>query len=266
MADDGARIAAVYDASAPAYEQHWGPALLPHARDLLSLLAPVDGPRRILEVATGTGSLLPDLVRAAGAGGSVVALDRSLGMLRRVTAPVPLAQADALALPVRSGSVDVVVAAFVLFLLPDAHRGAVEIGRVLRPGGELVAATWGEQRETRAEELLLEALDEAGAPEPQGVARSDADTDSPTALRTLLESAGLADVRTDARRLDARFTPAAMLEMRTACGNTGWRFAQLDDARQAEVRAQLARRYARLDEDAFTDTSEVLLTYARRPD
>lgn len=265
MTDDGARIAAVYDASAPAYEQHWGPALLPHARALLGLLTPAGGPRRILEVATGTGSLLPDLLEVAGPGGSVVAVDRSLGMLRRVTAEVPRAQADAVALPVRSGSVDVVVAAFVLFLLPDAHRGAAEIGRVLRPGGELVAATWGEQRETRAEELLREALDEAGAPAPPDVARSDAETDSPAALRTLFESAGLIDVRTATRRLEARFTPAAMLDMRTACGSTGWRFARLDDARREQVRARLAEQYARLDEAAFTDDSEVLLTFARRP-
>lgn len=265
MTDAGARIAAVYDASAAAYEAHWGPALARHSRDLLGFLPPGAGSQRILDVATGTGALIPLLIEAAGPDGSVIAVDRSLGMLRRVTYPVPLAQTDALALPIRSGTVDVAVAAFVLFLLPDAPRGVSEIGRVLRPGGHLLAATWGELMETPAEDLLVEALDGAGAPVPEPQPRSDAATESPAALRTLLEGAGFVDVRTDARRLDAHFSAATMLEMRASCGATGWRFAQLDDTRRRQVRAQLAEQFARLDDSAFIDDSEVLLTYARRP-
>lgn len=266
MTDGGARIAAVYDASASAYEAYWGPALLRHSRDLLRLLPPCEGSRRVLDVATGTGALLPDLIEAAGPDGSVIAVDRSLGMLRRATRAAALAQTDALALPIRSGTVDVAVAAFVLFLLPDAPRGVREIGRVLRPGGHLLAATWGEQQETPAEELLVEALDAAGAPIPEAQPRSDEETESPAALRALLEGAGFVDVRTDSRRLDARFTAETMLEMRASCGATGWRFAQLDDARRAAVRTQLAEQFARLDDAAFADDSEVLLTYARWPD
>lgn len=265
MTDPGARIAAVYDASAAAYERYWAPALLHHSRDLVGLLAPTSGPRRILEVATGTGALLPELVAAAGPGGSVVAVDRSLGMLRRATATVPRAQADALALPVRAGCVDVAVAAFVLFLLPDAHRAARELHRVLRPGGELLAATWGEQRATRADEIVLEVLDAAGAPPPESPPRSDDATNSPEAMRELLHGAGFEDVRTISRPLDARFTPVTMLEMGTSCGVTGRRFAQLDARAQHEVRARLREHYAGLGEEAFTDSSEVLLTVARRP-
>lgn len=265
MTDAAARMAALYDASAPAYERYWAPALLRHSRHLVGLLTRTTGPRRVLEVATGTGALLPDLVEVAGPGGSVVAVDRSLGMLRRATAGVPRAQADALTLPIRSASIDLVVAAFVLFLVPDAPRAAGELHRVLRPGGELLAATWGEQRSTRADELLLEALEQAGAPLPPETRRSDEATDSPQAMRDLLGGAGLTDVRTVSRPLDARFTPTSMLEMRTSCGTTGWRFAQLDAPAQDELRTRLAQRYARLGDEAFTDTSEVLLTTARRP-
>lgn len=265
MTDAGARMAALYDASAPAYERHWAPALLRHSRDLVGLLVPAAGPRRVLEVGTGTGALLPELVAVAGPGGSVVAVDRSLGMLRRATATVPRAQADAVSLPVSSGAVDVAVAAFVLFLVPDAPRAAAELHRVLRPGGQLLAATWGQQRSTRADELLNEALEESGAPLPPETPRSDETTDSPEAMRDLLGGAGLTDVRTVSRPLDARFTPTSMLEMRTSCGTTGWRFAQLDVPGQEEVRSRLSQQYARLGEEAFTDTSEVLLTTARRP-
>jgi SAM-dependent methyltransferase len=266
VTDAGSRIAALYDASAPAYERHWAPALLRHSRDLVGLLAPATAPRQVLEVATGTGALLPELVAVAGPGGSVVAVDRSLGMLRRVTTPVPRAQADALALPVRSAAVDVAVAAFVLFLVPDAGTAARELHRVLRPGGVVLAATWGEQRSTRADELLREVLEEAGAPEPPETPRSDDTTDSPEAMHDLLHGAGFTDVRTTSRPLDARFTPASMLDMRTSCGVTGWRFAQLAVPAQEEVRARLEEEYSRLGDGAFADSSEVLLTTARRPD
>lgn len=266
VTDAGARMAALYDASAPAYERHWAPALLRHSRDLVGLLAPATGPRRVLEVAAGTGALLPELVAVAGPGGSVVAVDRSLGMLRRVTTPVPRAQADALALPVRSAGVEVAVAAFVLFLVADAGTAARELHRVLRPGGVLLAATWGEQRSTHADELLREALAEAGAPEPPESPRSDHATDSPEAMRDLLHGAGFTEVRTTSRRLDARFGPGSMLEMRTSCGVTGWRFAQLAVPAREQLHARLEEQYARLGEEAFTDSSEVLLTTARRPD
>lgn len=266
MSDAAARMAAVYDASAPAYERHWAPALLRHSRDLLGLLAPATGPRQILEVATGTGALLPDLVDAAGPGGRVVALDRSLGMLRRATAAaVPRVQADALALPVRPASVDVGVAAFVLFLVPDAGRAVAELHRVLRPGGQLLAATWGEQTSTPADELLREALDEAGAPPPPDIPRSDEATESATAVHDLLAGAGFTRIVTEARPLDARFTPASMLEMRTSCGTTGWRFAQLDESAREAVHTGLTERFSRLGPDAFVDSSEVLLTVAHRP-
>ncbi|HEX4977806.1 MAG TPA: class I SAM-dependent methyltransferase [Nocardioides sp.] len=262
----GARMAAMYDASAPAYERYWAPALLRHSRDLLSSLPSTPQPRRVLEVATGTGALLPDLVTVAGAGGTVVAVDRSLGMLRRAGAGVPRVQADAAALPVRSRTVDVAVAAFVLFLVPDARAAVLELHRVLRPGGRMLAATWGEQRATHADVLLRDVLDRAGAPLPAPDPRSDDGTASPEAMRDLLLGAGLTDVRTEARPLDARFGPEDMIAMRTTCGTTGWRFAQLDEAAQRSVRSQLADRYAGLGPEAFTDTSEVLLTAARRAD
>jgi ubiquinone/menaquinone biosynthesis C-methylase UbiE len=54
-----------------------------------------------------------------------------------VRAPALLA-ADALALPLRSASVDVVTAHSLLYLLPSRLAGLAEIRRVLRPGGALV--------------------------------------------------------------------------------------------------------------------------------
>jgi SAM-dependent methyltransferase len=49
--------------------------------------------------------------------------------------------ADVQELPFADASFDVVVAAWMLYHVPDLNRGIAEFVRVLRPGGRLVAAT-----------------------------------------------------------------------------------------------------------------------------
>ena len=88
----------------------------------------------VLDVACGTGDLCRDLV--AG-GHRPVGLDLSAGMLAHARTPVPLAQADALALPVATGVADGAVSGFALrnFLaLPPVFA---ELARALRPGGRI---------------------------------------------------------------------------------------------------------------------------------
>jgi ubiquinone/menaquinone biosynthesis C-methylase UbiE len=260
-----ATLAAVYDEGAEAYEQHWAPALQRHARDLVATLpSPAEGEARVIvDIAVGSGALVPALREAAGAAGRVVTLDRSLGMLRRSSPEVPRAQSDAARLPLADASADVVVAAFVLFLLPDAPGAVAEAARVLRPGGRLLAATWGAQTGTGADPLIREALDAAGAPAFPELPRSDHLTDSPDAMAALLRD-GFTDVVTTSRPLDAGFDPESALVMRTGCGALGWRFRRLDAAAQQELRARLVPRIAALGADALVDRSQVLLTSARR--
>lgn len=106
------------------------------------LLGPVAG-QRVLELGCGA---------AAGArwlateGAAVVGLDLSAGMLRHARAaadqtgvPVPLVQADALALPFRAGSFDIVCTAFgAVPFVDDSDAAMREVARVLRPGGRWV--------------------------------------------------------------------------------------------------------------------------------
>jgi SAM-dependent methyltransferase len=103
------------------------------------LLGDVRG-RRVLELGSGAAACSRWLSRQ---GADPIALDLSAGMLRQARAasdrsgvPVPLVQADALALPFPDATFDIVCTAFgaVPFV---ADSGAVmrEVARVLRPGG-----------------------------------------------------------------------------------------------------------------------------------
>lgn len=258
-------LSTVYDEGAAAYETYWAPVLHRHARDLVAAVPPhpTGAGRVVADVATGTGTLLPLLDRVAGPGGRVLALDRSPGMLRRVPSPAARVQADAEALPLRDDSCDVLVLAFVLFMLPDARRAVREAARVLRPGGWLLGATWGAQTGSAADAVIREELDVAGAPAFPEVQRSDALTDSPERMARLLCDR-FDEVATDSRPLGARFDPQATLALRTGASALGWRFSRLDEAGRAAVRDRARARLGALPAEAFVDRSEVLLTTARR--
>lgn len=63
-------------------------------------------------------------------------------------------------LPFADGSFDAVLAAWMLYHVPDLERGLAEISRVLRPGGRLVAITNGDEQ-------LSELWSAIGAPAPR---------------------------------------------------------------------------------------------------
>ena len=111
-------------------------------RDVAFRMVADAGPRDVLEVGCGEGELAARM--AAELDASVVALDQSPRMVeitrgRGVTAVV----GDAQELPFEDESFDAVVAAWMLYHVPDLDRTLREIGRVLRPGGLLVAITNG---------------------------------------------------------------------------------------------------------------------------
>lgn len=94
---------------------------------------------RVLDAGCGNGAYLRALagypVRAAGC-------DLSAGMLRAVPHPALLC-ADVAALPVRDGAFDVVLAAHMLYHVPDRRAAVSELRRVVAPAGVCIAVTSG---------------------------------------------------------------------------------------------------------------------------
>lgn len=93
----------------------------------------------------------------------VVALDMSPGMLEAVGVNAPDAVrllADGHALPLRDDSVDVVIAAWVLYHLNDKPSALAEIARVLQPKGRLVAATNSAEAFPGLDKLLHDSVEE----------------------------------------------------------------------------------------------------------
>jgi len=94
-------------------------------------------PSRVLDLCGGTGDFLLTARRAGRAGPGSRVADFAFGMMR----PLPSKglpsgiQADALRLPFRDASFDAATCGFGMRNLDDLRAGAVEVRRVLKPGG-----------------------------------------------------------------------------------------------------------------------------------
>lgn len=115
-------------------------------RRLAVSLAAKSSPRRILDVATGTGDLAITLAKSIPES-EVTGIDLSEGMIRvgekkiksaGLSDRVRLRAADCLALPFEDNSFDVITAAFGVRNFEHLDRGYAEMLRVLRPGGQLI--------------------------------------------------------------------------------------------------------------------------------
>jgi len=119
------------------------PVFRPFAVDLSRRVA-TQAPKRVLELAAGTGVLTRELVASTGA--EVTATDLSDAMVEFGAARSPGAawrQADALALPFEDAEFDVVACQFGVMFFPDKVAGFAEARRVLTSNGTFVFNTWG---------------------------------------------------------------------------------------------------------------------------
>jgi ubiquinone/menaquinone biosynthesis C-methylase UbiE len=97
-------------------------------------------PRRVLEVGGGEGELVERIRDELGT--EVIGVDQSERMVEiQRTKGIDARVGDVQELPFAHGEFDVVVAAWMLYHVPDLDRGLGEIARVLKPGGRLVAVT-----------------------------------------------------------------------------------------------------------------------------
>lgn len=167
--------AASYDAVNAAFDKYARRFTMPLARRMVALAGVAPG-HAVLDLGTGTGVAALVAAAAVGAGGRVVGLDLSDGMLeiaRENAARSGLAdrvrfvKGDAERLDFPEGSFDVVLTLFALLHLPHPDDALREMLRVLKPSGALVIGVGSGpslfslrgllHRARRAGGLLLEA-------------------------------------------------------------------------------------------------------------
>lgn len=141
-----------WDLAAHDYEPLWQTQLAEAQSTLLDLASPLPG-ERVLDIACGTGLVTFHAARAVGPHGCVLGIDLSGQMVdaaRRRAEDLELpncsfARMDAEKLALADASFDVALCALGLMYMPDPEQALHEMRRVLRPGGRLGLAVWGER-------------------------------------------------------------------------------------------------------------------------
>jgi SAM-dependent methyltransferase len=187
-----ASLREAYDTAAPAWARGAQRVYLPLAKALVAQ-AEVAG-RRVLDLGAGTG-VAGWAALAAGAR-SVVAADVATGMLRGCGPPLRPVAADALRLPFRDRSFDVVLAACCLGHLPSLAAGLREARRV---GTAITASSFAPGWTDPAKEAVEAALRPFGYLPPAWYLRFKQATEpaagDPETLAAQLAVAGFARVR-----------------------------------------------------------------------
>jgi len=131
-----------YDSIADVYDRLVVPYVFAQpAKDLvIALRPPPEG--ILLDVGTGTGVCAAIARQCIAPAGTVIGVDRSLGMLR-VAKQKGLAVAGLVpGLPFRDGIFDAELASFVLSHFRSYQIALLDMVRILKPGGKLGVTTW----------------------------------------------------------------------------------------------------------------------------
>jgi SAM-dependent methyltransferase len=148
----------------------------------------------VVDIAAGTGAVGHAL---AAVGARPVALDGAAEMValaRRTVSAMPVATGDVLALPLRSASVVGVTVGFCINHLAEPHRLLKEAGRVLRPGGVVLASTYAADEDHPAKEIVNTVAEGYGwraSPWYLALKRTSALTDTPELMSACAQRAGL---------------------------------------------------------------------------
>jgi SAM-dependent methyltransferase len=237
----------------PAYDspRFWaeGPDLVygELARAAVALLPPfaVAAPRA-LDAGTGAGAFARAL-RDRGA--RVLATDVSLAMLRYGAAQrAPAVAGDITALPLVRGCVHLAVAGFVLSHVDDPAAALAELGRVVRPGGQVLATAFpaGPDLPSHPVKAALDGVLADHGYRPPGwyteiKSRGEVNVGSAARLGALAAAAGLSGARVD--RLDVDLTgldTSTLIRWRFGMAQVAPWLAALDEPRRSRIRRAAA--------------------------
>jgi SAM-dependent methyltransferase len=200
----------------------------------------------VLEVGCGTGAILTSLTTPAAVHG----LDLKPARLLEARGHVPTAQlvcGDALEMPYPCGVFDITFCHFLLLWVRDPLTALLEMKRVTRPGGFVLALAEPDYDSRRDEPDSLKML---GRWQAESLRRQGADTGLGGRLADLFGQAGIQPVETGMLQADGRRLPNA--EER----DLEWAVLAAD--LEGRVSAQELREMKKLDQQAWDRGERVL--------
>ncbi len=232
---------------------------------------------QVLDLGSGTG--YPALLGAqtVGPSGSVIGLDLAEQMLaaaRRKATTLGLANVmfrtgDATALPFEAHSFDAVTSRFCLMFLPEIPKAAVEIARVLKPGGWVAAAVWSAPDKNPYLMIPMTVIKQfLDLPPPDPTAPGIFRLAKPGDLAGMLQQAGFTNLSEEEFIADVRFPSgeeyyASLMDIAAPIQNL---FAKLSSQQKVDARGRIIASVDQYREsDSIALPIAVRMIAARKP-
>ena len=181
-----------------------------YAEDMARRVA-ARSPKRVLEIAAGTGVVTRAMAATLPLDATYVATDLNQPMLdyamtrQRGDSRFSWRQADALALPFDDASFEAVCCQFGAMFFPDRAKAYGETKRVLRPGGLFVFNVWDRIEENVFANDVTESLAELFPDDPpRFLARTPHGYHDVVLIRSELQAAGFSEVGIETRAEQSR--------------------------------------------------------------
>ena len=179
------------------YDQYMGPLFFePYAIDLAARVKNTE-PKKVLEIACGTGRVTKHLRETLPVTTELVATDLHAGMLavakhNLADKNIEFKEADAQSLPFEDNSFDLVVCQFGYMFMPDKLKAFGETFRVLSKGGKILFSTWDKLEKNEASCIVRDVVAEnLGKAENYNVPFSMFNTKQ---IESLLSNAGFKEI------------------------------------------------------------------------
>ena len=196
---------------------------------------------KVLDVATGPGTLARAAAERTGPQGEVHGVDLSGPMLAQARAKPPIpegaplayVQGPADALPYPDATFDVVCCQQGLQFFPDQPKALAEMRRVLKPGGKVGVASWDGPTGVTLMAIVMAAMDTVRGRPSDLPPMKWLDAES---LRAMLNAAGFRQIRTERASYTMCFDS---MEQAIACAHgtsSGTELRTLDPERQHRFR------------------------------
>ena len=185
--------------AAEAYENHMVPGMfLRWTERVIDVAAPQPG-EHVLDLACGTGIGARLAANRIGSNGRVAGLDLDAGVIevarniaRHTGARIDWHCANALELPFEDASFDLCLCLQGLQFFADRAGGLLQIRRVLKPTGRLVASVWSSIEFNKGHLAVVQALERQGV--DASAAKKACSFANPAEIREALKRAGFAQV------------------------------------------------------------------------
>jgi ubiquinone/menaquinone biosynthesis C-methylase UbiE len=189
------------DSIAKSYDKILVPSLFePWTLQLIEKNQPWAG-KRVLDLACGTGVVTKELARNVSPNGSVIALDLNDQMLAVAKSKckeweycIDFIKGSCESMAIEDSSVDIVVCQQGFQFFPNKQVAALEIYRVLKPGGRVIVSTWCPVSECEIFGVISETLEALNEIEISKMIRVPFDFMPPSELQEAFRTAGFSKI------------------------------------------------------------------------